>query len=206
MPRDDSRAKRPRTPIPEPDEAETPPRYAAHVPLPRYRFVPGLDPHPTRDPDGHSFGAAEPTAQYLPPEEWRRNAEYLYGVDLFNRRFYWEAHEAWESVWRASAGDVTQRQFIQGLILIAAALLQWFMGSPAGVLRQRAKAIPRLSRALNESPDDFMGVALARWLPDVERRLERLAALPPGKLPARMRLPVITLSRYNDRVFTPPGG
>ncbi len=24
---------------------------------------------------------------------------YLYGIDLFNAQFYWEAHEVWESLW-----------------------------------------------------------------------------------------------------------
>ena len=32
----------------------TRPRYT-NLPLPAYRFVPGKAPHPTRDPDGHSY-------------------------------------------------------------------------------------------------------------------------------------------------------
>ena len=35
-------------------------RYCPNRPLPPYRFVPGLHPHPTRNPAGHSFGRAAP--------------------------------------------------------------------------------------------------------------------------------------------------
>ena len=122
---------RDRSPIPEPDESTLPPRYCPQRALPAYRFVPGLDPHPVIDPAGHSYGKPESSQRPLPPGEWPRNEEYLYGVDLFNRRYYWEAHEAWESAWRACDRDSAQGQFLQGLILIAAALRVTFGFLPA---------------------------------------------------------------------------
>jgi uncharacterized protein len=50
-------------------------------------------------------------------------AEELFreGVALFNGRRYWHAHEAWETLWRAAPDE--ERDFYQGLILVAAGLL-----------------------------------------------------------------------------------
>jgi len=46
-------------------------RYASAKPFPRYAYLPGRDPHPTRDPRGHSYGQAEHAWPYLPAERWR---------------------------------------------------------------------------------------------------------------------------------------
>lgn len=53
---------------------------------------------------------------------------FVRGVSLFNAGQWWEAHEAWEEVWHAATGD--DRLFVQGLILLAAALhKRWQHGS-----------------------------------------------------------------------------
>ena len=63
-----------------------------------------LGPHPTQDERGHSYSRGEEApALYFPPESWRENADYLYGVDLYNHGYLWEAHEAWEGLWHKAA-------------------------------------------------------------------------------------------------------
>lgn len=59
--------------------------------------------------------------------------EYLIGVQLFNRGDYFEAHEAWEDIWRATAD--AQRDFYQGLIQVAVALCHYFNGNATGAHR-----------------------------------------------------------------------
>lgn len=54
------------------------------------------------------------------------------GVRLFNERRYFEAHEAWELVWRRTPAGV-EREVLQGLIQIAAACHHLVKGNPAGV-------------------------------------------------------------------------
>jgi predicted metal-dependent hydrolase len=49
-------------------------------------------------------------------EDWE---EFDRGVNLFNRRQFWHAHEAWEQVWLRH--DEDERLFFQGLIQLAAA-------------------------------------------------------------------------------------
>jgi len=44
---------------------------------------------------------------------------FLEGVKLFNAGYHWEAHEAWEDVWREQEGDA--KTFIQAFVQTAAA-------------------------------------------------------------------------------------
>ena len=162
--------------IPPPDETRLPPRYAPHRQLPAYRYLPGLFPHPTHHPDGHSFGCPEPVAIPLPPERWRENDAYLYGVDLFNRRYYWEAHEAWEAFWHTCDKSRTQGLFIQGLIQLAAALLRGYMGTERGTRKLYREARAKLELAAHEPAHGYMGLAVAGWLEELDPTFERLLA------------------------------
>ena len=67
----------------------------------------------------------------LTPENWRRHGPYLFGIDLFNEGFWWEAHEAWELPWRLS-GATLQGSFLRGLTQLAASLLKWRLGAVKG--------------------------------------------------------------------------
>ena len=89
-------------------------------PFPSYRFIPGKAAHPTRDRDGHSYN--EPPVRLAPfdPHDWYACEEYLYGIDLFNHGYWWEAHEALEAVW-AAAGRRTET----GLFMCFPPLADW---------------------------------------------------------------------------------
>ena len=105
-------------------------RYASEKPFPSYAYLPGRDPHPTRDARGHSFGGEKKRHPYLPAESWRENEEYLFGVDLYNHGYLWEAHEAWENLWHPAKHDAEQAGFLQGLIQCTAASLKIPMEQP----------------------------------------------------------------------------
>jgi predicted metal-dependent hydrolase len=123
--------------------------------------LPGRDPHPTRDPQGHSY-ASEPAAPaaYHASEAWRSNEDYLYGVDLYNHGFLWEAHEVWEGAWHASKHDVVQADFLQGLIQCSAAALKVPMKQPRGLERLAALGTERLERVARASGGEYMGLDL----------------------------------------------
>lgn len=102
-------------------------RYAPERDLPVYRYLPGIHPHPVNDPEGHSYRApSEPEPDHSPwdPADWRSLEDYLYGVDLYNHHYYWEAHEAWEGLWLAVRRGSRPHRYLQGLIKVAAALLK----------------------------------------------------------------------------------
>jgi hypothetical protein len=108
------------------------------LPLPAYRFVPGRHPHPTRSPDGHGVEAA---IELEPREAW------LYGIDLFNTRYFWEAHEAWEKVWQSAPEGTRGREVVKGLIQIAAGLLKLHLGNEAAARRLAARGVERIEAA-----------------------------------------------------------
>ena len=67
----------------------------------------------------------------------------LEGVNHFNRREFWEAHESWETIWLAAETDV--EQFLQGLIQIAAAYHHVQRGTYRGAIRLFEAGLRRLS-------------------------------------------------------------
>ena len=142
-----------------------PRRYAPQRSFPPYAFLPGRDPHPTGDPAGHSYRAGpEAPAEYLEPSHWSDNADYLFGVDLYNAGFLWEAHEAWEGLWHAARHDPTQAEFLQGLIQCSAAALKARMRQPAGVAKLASLGLARLERVANATAGEFMGLDLPAFV------------------------------------------
>lgn len=143
---------------------ELPPRYAPQRPFPPYAFLPGRDPHPERDPGGHSFGAPHAPSAYVRSEAWRANEAYLFGVDLYNHGYLWEAHEAWEGIWHPSKHDELQAEHLQGLIQCAAASLKIAMEQPRGLEKLAAFGTARLERVAHQSGGSFMGLDLHEFV------------------------------------------
>jgi uncharacterized protein len=174
-------------PDPPPSRAS---RYGA-TPLPPYRYVPGLHPHPTRDPRGHSYEPEAKLNRHAPwrPADWRQLEAWLYGVDLFNAFYFWEAHEAWEGLWAAVERGNTPSLMLQGLIQLAAALLKTHMSSVAGAHVLAREGLDKLRRAAAESPR-FMGVDLGFV---IRAFAEYFAPLAVGVLPDVAAAPVLKL-------------
>jgi uncharacterized protein len=72
---------------------------------------------------------ADPFPEQLSPD-LQLSPELQQGAQLFAAGEWYEAHEAWEHIWMTAVGD--EREFVQGLILLAAALhKRWHHGSLA---------------------------------------------------------------------------
>jgi hypothetical protein len=137
------------------------PRYSARA-FPPYTYVSGSGtPHPVSDPQGHMHGHSEPKVTPLGPENWRENETYLYAVDLFNHGYYWEAHEAWESLWHAAGHHGQMADFLNGLIKLAAAGVKQLEKKPVGVERHLTRAVELLSSVGQPS---YCGVDLAELI------------------------------------------
>jgi hypothetical protein len=135
-------------------------RYAPRRNLPLYAFLPGRDPHPTRDARGHSFGVEATRVEYVAPDRWRENEEYLFGVDLYNHGYLWEAHEAWETLWHRSKHDPEQADLLQGLIQCSAASLKIPMEQPAGLKKLSDAGTGRLESVAQRAGPHYMGLDL----------------------------------------------
>ena len=66
------------------------------------------------------------------------------GVRLFNAREFWKSHEAWETIWLVAESEV--REFLQGLIQVAAAYHHMQRGTYRGGVRLFDSGLQRLSR------------------------------------------------------------
>jgi Domain of unknown function (DUF309) len=86
--------------------------------FPPYAYLPGRNPHPVRDPTGHSYHVGPlPVAT----EASLGSDAFLWGLNLFNHGYYWEAHEAWEGLWHVGDRDNPLRVLFKSLILLSAA-------------------------------------------------------------------------------------
>lgn len=85
------------------------------------------------------------------------------GVRLFREGRYFEAHEALEEAWREAQGE--ERRFLQGLILLAAALHQAEKGR--GGQRNLRKAEGKLL----PFPSPYRGLDWQPLLQEARRRL-----------------------------------
>lgn len=136
------------------------PRYGTR-PFPPYRFVPGLNPHPRRDPKGHAYGHPETPPPVVAPDLWRENEAYLHGIDLYNYAYWWECHEELEGLWHLTGHQGTEAQFLQGIIQVAAANLKRHGDQLEGARRLGREAVGRLASV---GLRHFMGLELGPFI------------------------------------------
>jgi hypothetical protein len=141
------------------------PRYSTRL-FPPYRFLPGKNPHPRREPRRHSYGQPEPKPPAFPPEDWEKSEDYLYGIDLYNFAYWWECHEVFEGLWHAVGHKTQQGNFFQALIQLAAANLKRFLGNATAAHNLARSGLTRLQKI----PLIYMGVDVAALAKDVETR------------------------------------
>ena len=139
------------------------PRYSDAA-LPPYSYVPGFTPHPVSDPRGHMYGHRAATPNALDPQHWEESHAYRYGIDLFNHGFYWESHEAWESLWHAAGRQGPVAVWLKALIKLAAAAVKLREGNGAGALRHARRSLELQAELQATLPADertFCGVLLS---------------------------------------------
>lgn len=103
----------------------------------------------------------------LQEDEWK---EYVHGWVLFNKGQFWDAHEAWESVWKRRSED--SRVFFQGIIQLAAAYhLLVVKRRYGGMMRNFEKA----EQKLRLFPLRFLGVDVASMLSAIDRARREVA-------------------------------
>ena len=143
------------------------PRLLPDRALPAYAYLPGKFPHPVRDPQGHSYiaGGLGVCVEPAPSAE-----DFAWGVDLFNHGYYWEAHEAWEPLWKASTRGSTRRALLKGLILLSAAGVKLREAKHPAAARhgKRAAMLLRLAAASDQDRDLDLGMSPARLASYVE--------------------------------------
>jgi hypothetical protein len=143
--------------------------------MPAYRFVPGLHPHPFRKEGGHMYtdGTAPEHAPWQPDLPWEEDRIWLRGMDLFDQRFYWECHEAFEAIWHELERGSLLHTLSQGLIQASAFVLKTHVGQERGASYLLERASLKLQRVQEEAGSTVRGV-------DLPVLLERLSAFHEG--------------------------
>ncbi len=167
------------------DAPDPPPRFVPQRALPPYSYVTGRFPHPTRDAAGHSFAHAPPRPAPIVPERWIESDAYLWGCDLFNHGYYWEAHEEWEGAWQACGRKGTTADFLKGLIKLAAAGVKVREGRPSGVERHAARAVELFQGVRSIVGNRYLGLDVDGLI-DVARQLPAHVQLPDRRAPVEI--------------------
>ena len=156
--------------------------------LPAYTHIPGVTPHPLRDPAGHSYGmhVAESSGSSTarPVLTWNEvpgHPDFRRAVTLFNTGYYWESHEAWESLWHAAGRTGEIADCLKGLIKLAAAGVKLREHNVTGFARHTRRALELFqhvqAQRVSESvvPDSL---PLAQWIQMTEQLVLRTPLLP----------------------------
>jgi len=136
-------------------------RLAPGQTFPRYMHEPGKTPHPYRHEDGHSHGQPEPTVAPLDPADCFESEAYLFGFDLFNHGYFWEAHVWWESLWHAHGRKGEIADLLRALIRLAAAGVKARAQVPGGI-RKHCRATAGILEDIRERTGAavFVGIHL----------------------------------------------
>jgi len=74
------------------------------------------------------------------------DGRFVKGVELFNNRRFFEAHDVWEELWRETRGE--ERLFYQGLIHTAVGFYHLLNENYRGACSQLGKALTKLQPRL----------------------------------------------------------
>lgn len=102
----------------------------------------------------------------------KSGAHFAEGIRLFNQGNFFQAHEAWEPVWKKAEGE--EKTFYQGLIQAAVALCHVQRGNYAGAVSVYLKSRPKLA----QFPAVWMGIELGQFRSELRRYFAPLLTSP----------------------------
>ena len=153
----------------------------------------GESPHPTADREGHSFGKEE-SPQVLTLDNWDKNEDYLYAVDLYNYAYWWEAHEVFEGLWGNFPTGSPESKLLQGIIKISAGFYKWHLNNARGVSYHYAGGTKHLKQVMDYSAT-YMGIDLKEYLQRLAKHFEVVLTAPETWPDPLINYPFINLTK-----------
>lgn len=147
--------------------SQPPPRYLPARALPAHAYVPGRSPTPRPAGEPDPGLPAPPRSPDDAPGDWRRHPVFLWGLDLYNHGYPWEAHEAWERLWMHAPRGSAVRDMLQALIQCAAAVVHARAGRAVGHARLTARALERLAAVRARAGARCLGIDIDALAEDV---------------------------------------
>ena len=142
-----------------------------HIEFPSYRFIPGENLIPSENPLWHFYGKKKIDAGHFAPDDWSKSEQYLFGIDLFNYAYWWEAHEFFESLWRIVPQGQASRDLLQGLIKISGAFLKWHSRNHDGLEYLYIGGIKHFLKVGEEHPV-YMGLNVVEYIQRLQEHFE----------------------------------
>jgi len=130
--------------------------------------VPGRTPHEEKPSNSHHESQWNGELETLADD-----ADFRWGADLFNHGFYWEAHEAWESLWILAPPQSASRHGLQGLIQVAAAMLKATIRDWNAFARLTERAFAKLDAASHLGRGEAIVGALCELVEEVREFEEK---------------------------------
>jgi len=93
---------------------------------------------------------------------------FALGLRQFDEGLFFECHDTLEEIWSGVRGP--SRDFFQGLIQVAVGFYHWGNGNASGAKTLLRRGLVRLEKY----PEEYGGVALGRFRPEVEGWLQRV--------------------------------
>jgi hypothetical protein len=116
-----------------------------------------------------------------PRASWRECPVYLYGCDLYNHGYWWEAHATWEQRWRLCDRRSPEGRFLKGLIQASTVHLLRETGKLRAARTVAQRAERNLAFVLKTiGHDRFRGLDVAAWLDQLRRCVADLQERPEG--------------------------
>lgn len=125
---------------------------------PPHAYIPGLTP---RHPEALFDGLKEVGQGALADAP-----AWSLGLELFDARYYWEAHEVWEPVWMAAPPNSAEAQLLRGVIALANAGLKRRMGRDRAAVRLDKLADAFLTDAMQRGAAMGLDAAQVRAMRD----------------------------------------
>jgi predicted metal-dependent hydrolase len=92
--------------------------------------------------------------------------QFAHGVDLFNRKEFFDCHDEWEELWQEERSE--RRLFLQGMIQAAVGSYHLTNGNTTGAISQYTKSLDKL----RQYAPDYFGINLEGLRTELERCLD----------------------------------
>ena len=134
-------------------------RFLPEKPLPRYIFIPGVNPHPKKE-GGHMEGIRDPVTPPLHEDRPEESVFLRYALDLFNHGYFWESHVYFEALWNAHGrkGDVAD--FFKALIKLGAAGVKVNIDQMTNAQEHYRSALELIKQIKEDRGENFLGFNL----------------------------------------------
>ncbi len=92
--------------------------------------------------------------------------QFAHGVDLFNRKEFFDCHDEWEELWQEERSE--RRLFLQGMIQAAVGSYHLTNGNTTGAISQYTKSLDKL----RQYAPDYFGINLEKFRSGLEHCLD----------------------------------